>query len=115
MTRKFAAKHHPKFEAVRQVSRDGNEFWSARDLAPLLEYQDWRNFMQVMDRARVACAQSGRRPDYHFVDTTKMVTIGSGAQHKVEDVPKPPTALGQRYPTGPIVARGSAGISSAPH
>jgi DNA-damage-inducible protein D len=86
MTGKISKRHQASFEAVRQTSHDGNEFWSARDLAPLLEYQDWRNFMQVVDKARVACAQSGRRPDDHFVDTTKMVTIGSGAQREVEDV-----------------------------
>jgi DNA-damage-inducible protein D len=52
----------------------------------LLDYQDWRNFMQVVDKARVACAQSGKRPDDHFGDVTKMVVIGSGAQRPVPDV-----------------------------
>lgn len=86
MTGKIRKQQQASFETIRQASQDGNEFWSARELAPLLEYQDWRNFMQVVDKARVACAQSGRRPDDHFVDTTKMVTIGSGAQREVDDV-----------------------------
>ena len=42
--------HHQSFEGIRQQDETGNEFWSARDLAPLLEYQDWRNFMQVADK-----------------------------------------------------------------
>lgn len=87
MTDKYIAQqHHATFEGIRQFGADGNEFWSARDLAPLLEYQDWRNFMQVVDKARIACAQSGKRPDDHFGDATKMVPIGSGAQRPVPDV-----------------------------
>ncbi len=82
----IAQQHHATFEGIRQFNADGNEFWSARDLAPLLEYQDWRNFLQVLDKARVACEQSGKRPDDHFGDATKMVRIGSGAQRPVPDV-----------------------------
>ncbi|MBK6613254.1 DNA damage-inducible protein D [Ottowia sp.] len=87
MTAKQISKQHrATFEAIRQTDPSGHEFWSARDLAPVLEYQDWRNFMQVVDKARVACAQSGRRPEDHFGDVTKMVTIGSGARREVDDV-----------------------------
>jgi DNA-damage-inducible protein D len=86
MNSRLSQHHHTTFESIRNVDTHGNESWSARDLAPLLEYQDWRNFMQVLDKARVACAKSGKRPADHFVDTTKMVTIGSGAQREVEDV-----------------------------
>lgn len=78
--------HHQSFEGIRQQDETGNEFWSARDLAPLLEYQDWRNFMQVADKARLACEQSGQPVGDHFGETTKMVPIGSNAQRKVPDV-----------------------------
>ncbi len=54
-------RHHATFESIRQFDAKGNEFWSARDLAPLLEYQDWRNFLQVVDRARTACEGSGKQ------------------------------------------------------
>ena len=84
--KRIAQQHHATFEEIRQFDADGNEFWSARDLAPLLEYQDWRNFMQVVDKARLACGQSGRPVDDHFGDVTKMVPIGSGAQRPVSDV-----------------------------
>jgi len=78
--------HHATFEGIRQSDAEGNEFWSARDLAPLLEYQDWRNFLQVVDKARTACRQSGKPPEDHFGDATKMVPIGSGAHRPVPDV-----------------------------
>lgn len=84
--KKVAQQHHATFEGIRQIDADANEFWSARDLAPLLEYQDWRNFMQVVDKARLACEQSGRPVADHFGDVTKMVPIGSGAQRPVPDV-----------------------------
>jgi DNA-damage-inducible protein D len=54
-------------------------------LAPLLEYQQWRNFMQVIDKARQACEKSGRTLADHFADVSKMVGIGSGARREVED------------------------------
>jgi DNA-damage-inducible protein D len=73
------------FESLRYTDPDGNDFWLARELAPLLEYQDWRNFVQVVERARLACAQSGHRPQDHFGDITRMVDIGSGAQREVRD------------------------------
>ncbi|WP_291520931.1 DNA damage-inducible protein D [Acidithiobacillus sp.] len=84
--KRITKQHHATFEEVRQFDEDGNEFWSARDIAPLLEYQDWRNFMQVVDKARLACEQSGRPVADHFGDVTKMVGIGSGAQRPVPDV-----------------------------
>ena len=87
MTDKQVAKqHHATFEGIRQLDDDDKEFWFARDLAPLLEYQDWRNFVQVIDKARVACAQSGRAASDHFGDVTKMVAIGSGAHREIADV-----------------------------
>ena len=86
MTDKKLSQHHFTFENIKQIDADGNEFWSARDLAPLLEYQDWRNFMQVVDKARLACEQSGRPVADHFGDVTKMVPIGSGAHRSVSDV-----------------------------
>jgi DNA-damage-inducible protein D len=87
MTNKRIAKqHHATFEGVRQVDDDGNEYWFARDLAPLLDYQDWRNFMQVVEKARLACQKSELVVEDHFGDVTKMVGLGSGAQREIADV-----------------------------
>lgn len=82
----IANQHHATFEGVRQLDEDGNEYWFARDLAPLLDYQQWRNFMQVIDKARLACEKSGRAVADHFADVSKMVDIGSGAKREVDDV-----------------------------
>ena len=84
--KRIAEQHHATFEGVRQLDEDGNEYWLARDLAPLLDYQDWRNFMQVVEKARIACRKSERVVEDHFGDVTKMVGIGSGAQREIADV-----------------------------
>jgi DNA-damage-inducible protein D len=84
--KKIAAQHHATFESIRHADEEGGEYWFARDLAPLLEYQDWRNFMLVVDKARVACTASGHQVVDHFGDLTKMVGIGSGAKREVADV-----------------------------
>ncbi len=79
------------FEQIRRVNAAGNEHWSSRDFAKVLGYADYRNFEQVIDKARLACFNSGQRVDDHFVDITEMVDIGSGAKRNVR------TTLMSRY------------------
>jgi DNA-damage-inducible protein D len=47
------------FEEIRQVTEDGSEFWSARDLSEVLGYTNWRNFRGAVQRAILACQNSG--------------------------------------------------------
>lgn len=78
--------HHDSFEGIRREDERGNEFWSARELAPLLEYPQWRNFVPVVDKAKQACERSGNAVADHFADMRKMVHIGSRAQRPISDV-----------------------------
>lgn len=78
-------KHARTFESIRQLNEDDSEFWFARDLAPVLEYQAWRNFVQVIEKAKLACERSGQATDHHFVEFDKMVELGSGAARRVTD------------------------------
>jgi DNA-damage-inducible protein D len=84
--RKVARQHIATFEGIRQFDESGEEFWSARDLAPVLEYPQWRNFLPVLERARISCRQSGQPVVDHFAELRKMVDIGSGAQREVDDM-----------------------------
>lgn len=79
------SKHARTFENIRQQNEDDSEFWLARDLAPVLEYQAWRNFVQVIEKAKMACERSGQTADNHFVEFDKMVELGSGAERRVTD------------------------------
>ena len=84
--RKITQQHHATFENIKHADDDGNEFWLARELAPLLDYPQWRNFVPVLDKAREACRNSGQKVEDHFADIRKMVGIGSGALREVEDL-----------------------------
>jgi DNA-damage-inducible protein D len=55
------------------------EYWLARELQVLLEYEDWRNFINVIEKAKVSCSNSGQNSADHFVDVNKTITMPKGA------------------------------------
>jgi DNA-damage-inducible protein D len=60
------------FDAIRRVRPDGVEFWSARDLMPLLGYgADWRNFTSAIERASVTAQNQGQDVHTLFVGVTE--------------------------------------------
>lgn len=67
-------------------TQNGVEYWMARDIQKLLEYTDWRNFLLVVEKAKIACSRSGQNIVDHFVDVNKMVQLGSGSQREIEDI-----------------------------
>lgn len=80
-----ALANHPAptspFDAIRRTTPEGREFWSARDLMPLLGYgADWRNFHGAIERARATCSNSGGDPVANFVGATKVAASGPAAQ-----------------------------------
>jgi len=78
--------HPSPFEQIKRTNEAGMEFWSSRDFAEVLGYGDYRNFESVIEKAKLACFNSGQRIDDHFVDVTDMVTIGSGAERPVKTI-----------------------------
>ena len=60
------------FETIKNVNEYGEEYWLARELQPVLEYAQWRRFEEVIERARLACRNSGYDPEDHFADVGKM-------------------------------------------
>ncbi len=68
------------FESIKHYTEDGQEFWYARDLQHALEYTEWRNFTTVIEKAKMACRNSGIDPNDDFVDVNKIVE--AGATHK---------------------------------
>jgi len=56
---KLEAVEYKSFEAIKQTDDLGNEFWYARDLQKVLNYAKWENFSKVVDKAMLACKNSG--------------------------------------------------------
>lgn len=79
------AKEYKRFEDIKHRTEDGMEFWYARELAPVLEYAKWDNFRKVIDKAMLACKNSGFEIADHFPEVGKMVGLGSGSQRRLKD------------------------------
>ena len=78
------AEEYKSFEEIKRTKEDGTEYWSARELSEVLEYKQWRNFAKVIDRAKLACQNSGRMIDDDFAEVSKIVEAGA-TQKKVLD------------------------------
>lgn len=75
--KKLKSKEYKRFEDIKQVRQDGSEFWSARELAPALEYTKWENFQNVIKRAMIACENSGHHVECDFPEVRKIVDAGA--------------------------------------
>ena len=73
------------FESLKQNNEYGAEYWSARDLQPMLGYSQWRRFEQAVDRAKTSCTTSANNPEHHFAGAGKPITGGKGAVQVVDD------------------------------
>lgn len=73
------------FESIKQLTEDGIEFWYARDLQQVLEYSQWRRFNDTIERAKLACENSGLEPTEHFADVGKTIDMPKGAKKTVPD------------------------------
>ena len=71
------AKEYKRFEDTKHVNDNGGEYWLARELCATLDYTEWRNFSKVIDKARLACQNSGFDLDEHFVEVSKSVEMPS--------------------------------------
>ncbi|WP_298273117.1 BRO family protein [Geobacter sp.] len=65
---------------------NGLEYWLARDLQVLLDYDEWRNFSKVIEKAKTACEKSGQDVADHFVDFSKTIPMPKGASKSVDDI-----------------------------
>ena len=73
------------FEDLKRLNEHGAEYWSARDLQPLLGYDQWRRFENAIKKAQTSCEQSGNDCDHHFASAGKMIEIGKGGVREVPD------------------------------
>jgi DNA-damage-inducible protein D len=79
-------KHHQRFEEIKRINEYEQEYWSARQLAKVLEYSEYRHFIPIVEKAKEACKNSGQLMENHFEDILEMVEIGSGAKREIDDI-----------------------------
>ena len=60
------------FDALRRVDDNSREYWSARDLCPVMGYDQWRRFEDAIERAKVSCTNSGGDPEVDLVGSGKV-------------------------------------------
>jgi hypothetical protein len=72
------------FDSILRQDADG-EYWSARDLQPLLGYTEWRKFCDAIDRAKISIESSASRASDHIVGSDKLIEAGKGATRRVLD------------------------------
>jgi len=76
---KVKKEDHNIFEELKQIDKDGNEFWYARVLSKLLGYKDFRNFIKVIEKAKKACNNSNYIVSEHIVEVNEQLKFGQGA------------------------------------
>jgi len=113
------------FEDIKHIDEFGNEFWYARELQKVLDYANWENFTNVIDKA-ITALEGGEidwLPDVEnpkninvedwIIEIDKPITTGKGKKEIIKDYKlsrficylivqnadsrKPVIALGQQY------------------
>lgn len=85
MNNEIARYSEETFESIKHVNEYGNEFWYARELQRVLEYTQWRRFADAIERAKLACSNSGYSASEHFADAGKSSPMPNGGVRILED------------------------------
>lgn len=86
MAKRLTKRTMSLFESIKHIDELGDEYWTSRSLWKILEYTEYRNFLPVIEKAKIACLNSGQLIEDHFVEFHEMVGIGSGAERAVDSV-----------------------------
>jgi len=85
MKREIVLQLYNNFEALA-FENNGIECWSARELCEALGYSQWRNFVNVIEKAKEACKNAGNQIVNHFADVSKTIAMPKGAHKDIDDV-----------------------------
>ncbi|MCI6267034.1 MAG: DNA damage-inducible protein D [Clostridiales bacterium] len=85
MSNEIARYSEETFENIKHVDEYGHEFWYAREFQHVLEYTQWRRFADAIERAKLACSNSGYNVSEHFADAGKSSPMPHGGVRILED------------------------------
>lgn len=85
MEKQLVARLRINFEDTA-YEENGVEYWLARDMQILLDYTQWRNFEQVIEKAKIACKNSGQIVADHFADVSKTISMPKSATKEIDDI-----------------------------
>ncbi len=86
MSGKLTKKTMTLFESIKHIDENGVEYWTSRSLWKILEYTEYRHFLPVIEKAKLACENSGQKVEDHFEDILEMIVIGKGGERQVDSV-----------------------------
>lgn len=80
-----AKRENQTFEDIRHIDENGIEYWYGRELQKILEYNKWENFEKVINKAMIACENTGISVTEHFPDVRKTIKMPKGAEKAIKD------------------------------
>ena len=85
MQKELITQLHKNFENCA-YEKNGVEFWYARELQVLLGYDEWHNFEQIIEKAKIACENAKNAANDHFVDVNKTIPMPKGVRKEISDM-----------------------------
>jgi DNA-damage-inducible protein D len=85
-TKKSQENNISVFEKLRKTDKSGHEFWSAKELAKLLDYPKYSLFLKAIDKAKAVCINTGQESDIHFKDFGPIKSVGGDLQRNNGDI-----------------------------
>ena len=73
------------FENIKHIDENGTEFWYAREMMKMLEYNKWENFEKVINKAKEACENSNISVNEHFPDVRQLSKRANNAEVLIKD------------------------------
>lgn len=74
------------FDDIIHTTKDGMEFWYARELQTVLGYAQWRRFNEVIERAKLSCKTTGISTSEHFANVGKSYIMPNGGEREIGDI-----------------------------
>lgn len=96
------------FDSIKRIDEQGNEYWTARELMPMIGYKRWDRVPDVINRAAISCGNVGNVVTDHFSEEARKTLGRTQQDYKLSrlacyltamngDPRKPEVAAAQNY------------------